>query len=894
MKQPPAWRTGPPPGSIDEELAYHFERVVEELMQQGESREAAEAEARRRFGDAEKYRRDLERIDRAARVGRLWRSGRQALAQSFVTALRSIRRSPGLSAGIILAFALGIGANATMFGIVDRLLLSPPAHIADPDAVHRIVVNRLSLGERVRTGTVAIGDYEDLLAVPQFAGVAAYSQGMDRIVGRGESARTVKTLLVTGSYWRVLGVRPALGRFFTEEEDRPGGLPVAVLGYSLWQRMYRGAPGVLGQIVDFGFGPYTIIGVAPRGFTGVELDAVDLWAPALAAGATIMGKDWVATGQRHAYWLHPVVRLAPGATAAAAEAAATGLHRAGRREDIARGYYDAAVRIEAAPLIAARDPDGPKEARVAAWLAGVSAIVLLIACVNVANLQLARAIRQRRETGIRLAMGISRARLAGQTLVESVLLAGLGGLAALVITRWGGDVVRRVLLPDVAWTDHGWSARGLLFLLVLCLLTGVLSGLVPAFTATRRSVADVLRTSSGGIARSTNRVRTALSMAQAALSVVLLVGAGLFVRSLGRVQSMDLGFDMKGLLTAEPVADASSLSGDQKDRFYAAAAELLAQQPGVRSAAFSGGVPFWFSFATDLRIPGRDSLPTPPSGGPYVSAISRDYFRTMDLRLLSGRDFQPAEFNGKALVVVVNQALANLFWPDGKALGACLIIGSDTAPCSTVVGVVENARRSSLIEQPSAQYYVPMGHAGVQQQPRRLFFRTTRTDATFLAQLRAALLALEPRLRYVIIQPLSDLAETQLRSWKLGAAMFSVFGLLALVVATLGLYSVLAFDVAQRTREIGLRSALGAGTRHLLGIVGASAVRVTVLGLAIGLGVALLLAPRVRDLLYNTSPYDPPTLAAVTLVLLLVAVLAGSVPAWRAARVDPNIALRAD
>ena len=829
-------------------------------------------------------------------------------------AWRTITRSPGLSLGIILAFALGIGANATMFGIVDRLLLSPPAHIADADALRRMATDRAVRfsGERVQSATFSWSDYEHFTRLTQLAGVSAYfSQNV--MLGRGEAARTASAWVVTGNFFELLGVRPQLGRFFGEAEDRQGAAGVVVIGHALWQSQYGGAVSVVGETLDFGYGEYTIIGVAPRGFTGIGLSRVDVWVPMQTAGRAIMGETWFGPGFNY-YFVRMVGRLLPGASLRAAEEEATAVHRAARAEQIERNDYDRDVRVFGAPLIVARSTIGggggtavsgvvtserSPEASVALWLAGVSAIVLLIACINVANLLVARAVRQQREVGIRLALGITRGRLMSQTLVEGLILAGLGGVAALFVARWGGELVRSVLLPDVEFVSAVLVWRTLAVVSGLSLLAGLIAAIVPALEASGNKVAETMRIGAGGITRSALRVRGALSILQAALSVLLLVGAGLFVRSLNQVRSLDLGFEMAGLLVASPVEEGAGLPAAEKNRFFDEAVVRMRGFPGVTNAAYSVSLPFAWSWSYGLRIPGRDSLPRARSGGPYVNAVSRDYLETMDLRVLRGRGFEDGDFGAGPGVALVNEAMAKLYWPAANPLGACLQIRSDDVeqanlPCTPVAGVVEDARRSGVIEEPNPQYYLPFTHAAVKHSPNVVLIRAPGASAGTMAAMRQAMLALEPSFRFVRIRPLADFAEGELRSWRLGAAMFTVFGLLALLVAAIGLYSVLAFDVAQRRREIGLRSALGAGTQRLTILVAARALRLTLAGMTVGVLIALVVAPRLRSLLYETSPRDPLTFAVVCLVLLVVASLAASLPAWRAVRVDPNIALRAD
>ncbi|MCI0434404.1 MAG: ADOP family duplicated permease [Gemmatimonadetes bacterium] len=902
-------RLGDPAGDVDEELAFHRERVIAELVAAGRSPAEAEQEARTRFGDERRYRRALTRIDRGMRARRRWANRLDATEKTMKHVMRGIVRSPGLSTGVIVAFALGIGANATMFGVVDRLLLSPPAHIARPDAVKRIVIDRYVsfLDDRVQSTSIAWADYRDFESVPQFAAVGAYQPQTLRI-GRGEDARRAAAMMVTASYWDVVETRAEVGRLFTESEDRIGAQPVAVIGHALWQSLYAGDPAVLGRTLDFGHGAYTIIGVTPVGFTGTGLSRVDVWLPLQTAAPTLMGSRWL-SDNRGSYWLRGVARLTEGASLAAAEEAATAVHRIGRQEHIERGTYDENVRVIAADLIEARAQQraagavsgamallrgSQREAAVALWLSGVSAIVLLITCVNVANLLLARAIRQRREMGIRVALGVSRGRLIAHSAAEGLMLAAMGGVAALLVTRWRGELVRTVLLPQVEWIDRGLGMRTIPFVLGLSILAGLITALLPAIETTRRDVIETLRTGGGGITRSTQRVRSALTIAQATLSLVLLVGAGLFVQSLRNLRSLDLGFDVRNLYVALPVEDAGGLSDEQKRRFFSTAAEQLATHPAVRGVSWSQAVPFYQSWSIARQIPGRDSLPVPTSGGPYVNAITPAYFETMGLRVLRGRGLDEPDM-GSPFVMIVNQALASLYWPDGDELGACVQLGdAEAPPCTTVVGVVEDARRGSLLEEPNPQFYVPVTHEAVESPGEALFIRLAGDGAAVLPALRRTLLAIEPQLRFVDLRPLAELTDSETRGWTLGASMFSVFGGLALIVAALGLYSVLAFDVAQRTREIGLRSALGADARRLLGIVIGHALRITGIGVAAGLVLALAVAPRIESLLYETSPRDPLILSLVSLVLLATAILASGIPAWRAVRVDPNLALRAE
>ncbi len=892
------FRLGGVRAGVADELSDHFWRVEEELVRAGWSREEAAREASRRFGDVRKWRRRMESIDRATDRRRRAGGMRDALTGSVAQAFRALWGSPGLSVAIVLAFALGIGANATVYGILDRVLFSPPPHVTAPDDVVRLLVDRAFLNRRVTSSTLSFVDIEDFEASDRFAGVAAYSNVAILTVGRGRDADRVSSRDVTADFFTLLGVRPVLGRFFTAEEDVMGGAGVVVLGHGYWMRRYSGRRDVIGETIDYGQGIYTIVGVAPRGFTGIDLSPVDLWLPVkVSAPSRLGGARWLNT--RNAYFVNAVARLKPGISTAEAEADATRLHRLGREEHIAQGRYDAEARVIAAPVIAARGPNPAAEVRVARWLAGVSGIVLLIACINVANLLLGRALRRRRETAIRLALGVSRRRLVGDALMESLVLALAGGTAALAAARWGGDIMRSTLLPGVDWSA-GQAGGGLIgFVIALALVSGAISALMPALQATRADVNDALRASAGAITRTTLRTRGLLSVAQAALSVVLLVGAGLFLRSLQRVGSADMGFEPDGMLVGHIVKDADGTFDDEAQRaWFERAIDQVERLPGVLGAAAATSTPFYDAYAFGMRVPGLDSIPPSPVGGPYGQAVTPDYFDVLGLAVRRGRALATGDRDGSPPVIVINHALSELLWPGEDAIGRCIHVNIERdaplPPCAEVVGVVEVAARGSINEEATPQYYTAAAQRLIPVTPNVLFVRTGGDANRQALPVRDALLALDERLRFVEVRPLIDMAASELRPWRLGATLFTAFGLIALLVASLGLFSVLAFDVAQRVREIGLRAALGATTPGIIGLVVGRAARITAGGIAIGLTVSLLLAPRIGDLLYQVEPRDPLTFLGVAALLIGVAAVASALPAWRATKVDPNVALRTE
>jgi putative ABC transport system permease protein len=883
---------------VDDELDHHFAEVVRGYVARGLCEEEARGLARARFGDERAYRHALMRID----DGRVRMRERSELldrmVRTMVHALRGVRRAPGFTISIVVILALGIGANAVMFGVVDRLLLSPPQHVISADDVRPLFVRRIGFNGDVFTGrTITWNDYLDFVSLNTFASMGAYAGPDERTVGRGEEAGQARVAAGSASFFPTLGVQPTLGRFFSEEDDRIGAPPTAVLAHEYWEREHGSDPEVLGTTIDIGRGVYTVIGVAPPGFTGARLEPVDIWLPLLVMQSLENGEGWMEG--RGWYWLQAVGRLAPDATVEAAEAEATAAHRAGRAEQIAQGDYDEGAQVIAAPIIGARGPQQNNEARVAQWLAGVSLIVLLIACFNVANLLLARAVRAQREIAVRLALGIDRSRLVAELLAESLVLAGMGALAAVVVARFLGGVVHQTLLPDVAFTDTGLGVRLLVFTLVATLVAGLVTGLLPAWQATRTELVDALRAGGRSVAGGHSRTRVALLVGQAALSVVLLVGAGLFVRSLRQAEELDLGFDADRLLVIALEWN-ETLPAEERRVIYEDVLSRVRRLPGVHAAGLSYSVPFQSSIALGQpRVPGLDSVPRHHNGGPYVNKVGAGYFDAMRLTLLRGRGIEAADdVEGAPPVAVVSESMADAYWPAGDVLGACMIFDGDDdvePQCTEVVGVVENHRRQALVEDdPHFIYYLNQGHYAFEGPPQSMMVGSSGDPSALLPRVRAEASAASSQVRFVEATTMSDLVEPDLRSWRLGASMFTVFGLLALIVAAWGLYSVLAFDVALRHHELGVRSALGADRARIVRLVLRQALVLVAVGTAIGLIAAAGAARFVEPLLFRVSGTDPATYAAVALALLTVAGLAGSLPAWRATRVDPREALQAE
>jgi predicted permease len=520
---------------------------------------------------------------------------------------------------------------------------------------------------------------------------------------------------------------------------------------------------------------------------------------------------------------------------------------------------------------------------------GVAVVVLLVACANVTNLLLARGVGRRREVAVRLALGVSRRRLATQLFMESALLALLAGALGLLLAQWGGGVVRALLMPGVDSGSTFADTRLLAFGSALAGIAALLTGLVPALQASDPDIADALKSGGREGNRHRSHLRTGLLVVQGAFSVLLLVGAGLFVRSLQNVRGIDLGIEAERVLWVRTDARGAALPRAERRELRRRYAERARALPSVESAASTATVPFRQSINEDLFVPGIDSVNT--LGTFYLNAVSADYFATTGTRILRGRGIEPRDAEGSAPVVIVSRSMAQRLWKTDDVLGKCMKVSADTAPCREVVGVAQDLRWGSFDDAGLMQFYLsehqyPLGDG--------LYIRT-RGDARDAAEgIRRELQRLAPGLAYVEAHPLVDIIEPNLRSWRLGATMFTLFGGLALLLAGMGLYSAIAYAVAQRRHEIGVRLALGADAGRIARMVLGEGMRVVVVGIVLGVALALAGSRYIAGLLFGVSARDPLTVGIVTATLLVVAVVASLVPAWRATRVDPATVLRAE
>ena len=882
--------------AVDDELQFHFDMTMRELMTNGMPPDDARRETERRFGDFQRTRERLATIDRSRLVQERRAEWWSAFAQDFRYAVRGLRLKPGFATAVILTLGLGIGANATMFGIVDRLLFRPPAFLIAPDRAARLYIATNNRGQENVRSYVGYRRYLDFkeLTTSFDAITPFYSNNI--AVGAGDATREMRVGIGAADLWKMFAIKPVIGRFFTAAEDvPPDGSRVVVLSYAFWQTQFGGRKDVLGSAIDIGPAKYTVIGVAPEGFNGFATEPLVAFIPVSAASST-MGNPknpWYST--YNMTWFETFARRKPGVTAQAATADLNNaFQRSYKRQlEVSKGstlFNIAKPRAFAGPVLADRGPKEGDDAKVATWLVGVAAIVLLIACANVANLLLARALRRRREIAVRIALGVSRARLLMQLATESFLLALLGGFAGLAITQWGGAIMRKALLDQ---SDAGPNAftdpRLLIFCGLLAVVAGLLTGLAPLFQTGREDVSSALKAGAreGHVHRS--RLRTSLLVGQAALSVVLLVGAGLFIRSLVNVQNVRMGYDAERLLWVQPRMRGVKLDSIQNVQMLRGMLERAQTIPGVEHAARALTVPFWSTWEFSLYVAGIDSMSK--LGDFTLQAATPDFFSTMGTRLLRGRAFTAADGEHAPRVMVIGQSMAKKIWPSEDAIGKCIRLNADTMPCTTVIGIAEDVRRGKISET-EMHYYMPIDQ--FQPQNGGLFVRTSGAAATRADQVRRELQKLMPGVSYVTVTPMSTIIAPEIRSWKIGAIMFAVFGSLALVLAAIGLYSVIAYNVTQRTHEMGVRVALGAQARDVIQLVVREGLRIVIPGVVLGAIIALVAGKWVAPLLFDVSPKDPPVLVSVIVILVAVAVAASWIPATRAARVDPNEALRAD
>ena len=819
----------------------------------------------------------------------------ERFTRDLAYAIRGLRARPGFTLAVVATLGLGIGANAAMFGIVDQLLFRPPPLMPDPATVHRIYLFQTVRGRERSSSSGPYARYADIERwTSSFSRVAGHT-GRELAVGVGEAAREMRIGVVSASFFGFFDARPALGRYFTDAEDTPPtGSHVVVLSHAMWQTHYGGRADVLGSTLQIGPFPYTVIGVAARDFVGLWPDRppaafIPLTSYALGVRNNATWHTTYSWG-----WMSVIARRKPGVSVETARADVTNAYlRSIESQRIERPdtppTAEMRPRVDVGSIVATRGPNASAVTKVATWVGGVSLMVLFIACANVANLLLARALRRKREIALRLALGMSRARLVAQLLTESVLLALLGGSVGLIIAHWGGVALRAVFLERSEAPAGLGDPRTVWYGAAAAIIVGIFTGIAPILQARRADLTADLKTGTREGTYGRSRTRVALMAVQATLSVVLLVGAGLFVRSLRNVETMRWGYDVDPVLVVTPnfrgLTLDSANAAELRQRLLATAKSI----PGVENASLQDAIPFWNTSSTSLYVEGIDTVSR--LGQFNFNKVSPEHFATLGTRIVRGRSISRDDVAGAPRAMVVSEAMAATLWPGKDAMGQCIRVGSDTMPCTTVVGIAENIKAGSLSDDAGLYYYVS---AEQFLRNQGLFVRTRGAATDFQEAIRRRLQREMPGASYVSVMPFGDIIGPQKRSWTLGATMFAIFGLLALTVAAIGLYSVIAFNVAQRTHELGVRRALGAQGGDVVRMVVADGLRLASVGVALGVAIAVWAGKWVEPLLFRVSPTDPLVFGMVAAVLIGVAIAASWVPALRASRVDPNVALRTD
>ena len=832
----------------------------------------------------------------------------ETLWQDFRYGLRVLRASPGFAAVAVLSLALGIGANTSIFSVVNAALLRP-LPVTEPGRLFFVF-------NGTRTSPWGVSSYPDYIDYRDknevLSDLLTYSS-ITVSARSDDQTDLISGSIVSGNFFETLGLRAALGRTFTAEEDKtPNALPVAVISHSLWERRFAGDPNAIGQQIALNGHAFTVVGVTPAGFNGPDvLENNDIYVPMMMQAVVRpprggfsgdMNPDLLS--RRGSRWLSMIGRLKPGVSAEQAQAAMTTI-----AAGLEQAYpEDNRNRIAALFPVNKVDPQAyPQLISVAGLLLAVVAIVLLIACANVANLLLARASGRRREIAVRLAMGASRSRLVRQLLTESLLLSLAGGVVGLLVALWTIDVLKSATPTTGIFSftlDYRLDGRVLAFTFLLSLATGVVFGLAPALQASRPDLVPALKDEASAAAQGRRRfsLRNVLVVAQVALSIVLLIGAGLFLRSLNNAQAIDPGFNADRILDAQLNINLLRYTKAQGQEFYRRVVERIEALPGVESASLARAVPMSGSSRTSsFLIQGRegpDNVSRSEGTGPdeenqytvNTNVVGLKYFATMGIPLLRGRDFTPQDNQGAPLAVIVNEAFARRYFEGDDPIGKHMSFRGAQGPWSEIIGIARDSKYRTLGESPRPFAYVPL--AQNHETGMALHVRTTGNPIGLAAAVRHEVQSLDQNLPVTELQTLSGVLAGSLFAARMGAVLLAVFGSLALLLAAIGLYGVMSYAVSRRTREIGIRMALGAATGNVLRLVLKEGMSLVGSGVAIGLIVAAAATRLLASFLYGVSPLDAATFVAIPLLLALVAFLASYLPARRAAKVDPMIALR--
>lgn len=879
---------------LREELQFHERQLTRRAAEDGATLEEAQRAARVRLGN-------VRRVQEEAR-DRWSLPAVEGLGRDVRHAARSLRRTPAFTLAVVVTLSLGIGANVVMFDVTDRLLFRPLTGLRDPGTVHRVYMRTTEATGENTSSWLSPARYEDLRqGTSSFSEWAAFSERA-AAVGLGDAARELRIAGVSASYFDFFDAPAAQGRYFTAAEDTaPGGTPVAVISHAYWQSAFAGSP-VIGQPLQIGSLAATIVGVAHPDHTGVtDATPAAVFVPVTAIGAVIGGQQaarW-STGYGSPFWGTALARRKPGVPVEQASADLTQAFRRSYEAQLAaepgtlrRPVDLARPAAEAGAVRPGAGPDPSLEVRTALWVSGVALVVFVIAAANVANLLIGRAIARSRELAVRTALGAGRARLFTHAFAEGLLLAILGSAGALLLASVSAAGIFSLLVPGAAAIQPASSLRTIVMTGVAAAAVTVLLALVSAFAAGRASMATALRSGPRAGMGARPRLRAALVVVQTALSVLLVVGALLFVRSLANVRSIPLGYDADRVLIVNTVIRGIALQPAERIALRQRLLDAAAALPGVEAAAGRTSTPLGLNgvgrFSAD-GVTGVEDL-----GLFTFQEATPGYFEVMGTRILTGRGFTAADSASAPRVTVVSEGMARRLWPGGDPIGRCLRFGnpSSSPPCTAVVGIAEDIVQTNVTSAERYQYYVPMEQ--MSSTSTGLALRLAGDPAVEAERIRRTLQPLLPGTSYFTTQPLADLFARVQRSWRLGAVMFIALGGLALVVAAVGLFGLIRYHVTQRAHELGVRAALGAGRADLLRLVLGQQGWLTALGIAAGLGIAVAASAQIQPLLFNQPAVDVRAYAVAAAMVVLVAVLASALPALSASRTPPIRSLRAE
>ncbi len=804
-------------------------------------------------------------------------------------AIRMLLKNPAFTIVAALSLAVGIGANTVVFCWIQETLLRPLPGVARSE---QMVVLCATHGSE-QWDTVSLPDLRDYATLTNVLSGIIGSQVTPACLTVNGKPEWIYGQITTANFFEVLGVKALLGRTFVAEEDlRPGGAPVLVLSEDYWRRRFGSDPNVIGRVVDLNRHSFTIVGVVPGAFRGtMSALRCDFWAPLVMHQQVA---NFGSLTQRADHWLHTQARLRPGVSRARAQAATDTMAR-----QLAQAYPDTNREIGLRVLPLWKAPYGGQALLlpVLSLLFAVSLGVLLIVAANVANLLLARATVRQKEIAIRLALGAGRARLIRQLLTESLVLALLGGLLGVLAASWGAMLFQaflpRTYLP-IGYT-FAVDGRTLLFTVVLTLATGVVFGLVPAWPASRLNLNATLKEGgrTSGTALPHHRVRSALVVAEVSLALVLLVGAGLCLKGSHKAQQLDIGFDPRQVLLGGLRVGMHGYDEQRALVFYRQLRERLAGLPGVKEAAMASWFPLGFEGggSAGVTVPGYDRKPNEDVNVQHA-IVSPRYFAALGIPLVAGRDFTDQDDATYPRVVIINETMAKRFWPGLDPVGRKFTIWSGQREL-TIIGVAKNGKYRFLNEPPKPFMYFAY-QQGVWDLNLGVALRTEGNPLTFASALRKEIHALDPGIEVWNSIAMSDFIQAAFLGQKIVSTLLVALGVVALVLSAMGIYGVMAYVVSQRTHELGIRLALGASAQRVIQLVLTQGMRLTALGLVLGLIGAVALSHSLTNFLYGVSPFDLLTFAGVGVTLAAVSLAACLVPAWRAARVDPMTALRSE